>query len=603
MQFLFVNKHAESTALSRSDRTEQLEINRHAQRIQYARRKVEKPDGRDEPDDTSASSTDARTDTQSRAPVAVKAGKLKLVSTVRGSKARKNGASRQIIPRNRKKVAWRVQPDAPVGNAWDPFFITKIPRDPWALAILDYYFCTAAPALTSFKVEIEANKRHTNEKFLREIVHSCLYDSAHFYVTAALTTARIREVTHETFFGQYDRSPTVEWLLHQGMHQLRGSINNALATNEVNSGLLFDINQLYYTAFYLHDYAAARIHVTIFAQLIRRLNGNSELDRYCRESWTFVDVKLSAETYTVPQIPITCEPMEEGIYQDVYRLLPTSLKVLGTQFDQVIHPNDTVGIEIMQDMTQWVQARHNTLTVTQPNQGLPRWVRRQGWTLISRFLCWQPMDDPEIPSFLAQARSDAIRGIAICWLGLQLTHIAKLRSLKLVLPKVKPAVLAAIPSFYSQEPQDGATGATNQSPHLEMVNPTTASLMSDLEIWLLFTGFYIAVSGNDDDPDWFRLPLRRLLRTRQITTAGALEDILSRYLYLPEPEKAALEMTMSDFEQINQGRGDVGEESFSSSPESSAFEVQENSTPLPMRAASFPTAAYSSLSKLPSSLS
>jgi hypothetical protein len=528
--FLFVNKDAASSSLTRSSAREQSTINSHVQRGRRHKRQPN-PNGRRKGSSKEVSppvlpDAEGSASTASPSASSTSSGSLPTRSSPRTTRASLRGDSSSSLTEGKQGSALDrhldVEDDARIrtaqqtaadlvdiasprpgagasqghhtahglltpnlsptditqyaGNPLDPFNNSSIPLDTKAHALISYYQNVYHPAVWHVESKATAKGAYAFQTSAADVIRSALMSDVDMYALLACMASRHQYVDRREGFS------TDEYLGKALAATRRFIMQRSEQGPKSHEEILMVIFHLYAAEGYRNNTAAAKIHMKAAQTIVTAIGGLSKLrDPQMRELLIIGDGLLSAMTLQPCELPCEFDP---GPYLDA---TPEYARIDAQNTVDDLCPalrhrqrSDIIpaGIQtLLNEIAElnWVLV-HAKDSSPGAAQHAMRWIQMRSMAIRHRLLAFDVQGDPKL---------DAFRGTLVLWI-VTTTTLLGLQKLALVIaPKIraKLEVVAA----------DG----------LEFEH-------RDIKAWMLSLGAVSAMPGSQD-AQWFTRKLIGLI--------------------------------------------------------------------------------------------
>ena len=383
------------------------------------------------------------------------------------------------------------------GEAIDPFNATTAELDPLVLKLLHYYIDVLVPS--KWHVDsLSKQKLARVEAASKGVIKGCLEDELHMYSLLASMASRMQNLE------QWPAVLPTDMYVHRALVALRRYIG--AKPSRIEMQVFYDMFFLCTAEAYRYNLAASMTHLRAIAQLVKVAGGLNQLENHMLlETLVQGDIMLAVEQLSTPVFPLTWDPgpFPHAQWETIKTITP--LRHLGQAVleDATLPP---LLRTMIHDVIQCVKVAQYVWTHPQSPKGDLEWVFLRYLAILYRLLTFDTIS----------WHTEAFRIALVMWLMIVMTSLGIRRSIKMIVPRLKQALLAS-ESEVEEQSWDERPG---------------------LVLWILTAGSFASV-GSDDEP-WFVSGLAGVAGRLGLRNKAQLRDFLGHYFFLDSAQSARL---------------------------------------------------------------
>jgi hypothetical protein len=383
------------------------------------------------------------------------------------------------------------------GEAFDPFNATTTKLDPLVLQLLHYYIHVLVPS--KWHVDYQSNQKLARiEAASKNVIQGCLANELHMFSLLASMASRMQNLE------LWSTAPPTDFYIHKALVALRRYLD--VKPFRIETQVFYDMFFLCTAEAYRYNLAASMTHLRAIAQLIEMAGGLNRLENHMLlETLVQGDIMLAVEQLAPPVFPLTWDPGPFPHAQWEVIKMVTPLRKLG----QAVLKDPILPLTlrtITHDIVQCVQVAQYVWThPDSPNSNL-EWIYLRYLAILYRLLNFGS----------ASWQTEAFRIALVMWVMIIMTSLGIRRAVKIIVPRLKQALLASEVKTDEQSSKDG----------------------NGLLLWVLMVGSVSSVGSSDEE--WFVSQLAEVANRLQLWTQSQLRKFLLDYFFLDSAQSASL---------------------------------------------------------------
>ena len=383
------------------------------------------------------------------------------------------------------------------GEAIDPFNATTAKLDESVLQLLHYYIHVLVPS--KWHVDSQSNQKLARiEAASQGVIRGCLANELHLYSLLASMASRMQNLEH------WSVAPPTDLYIHKALVALRRYIDARPA--RIETQVFYDMFFLCTAEAYRYNLAASMTHLRAIAKLVEVDGGLNQLENHMLlETLVQGDIMLAVEQLSQPVFPLTWDPGSFPHARWEMIKMVTPLRDLGQAVlgDATLPPTLRT---IVHEVVQCAQVAQFVWTHPESRKSDLEWIFLRYLAILHRLLTlkcvsWQP---------------EAFRIALIMWLMIVMTSLGIRRSIKLIVPRLKQALLAS-------------EAEADEQPWSER---------SGLLLWVLAVGSFASVESSDEP--WFVSRFAGVADRFGLRDEAQLRKLFRQYFFLESAQSASV---------------------------------------------------------------